>query len=125
MTVRAFFSRLSEVTALCIIWAFGFYLAQDDRVANWTYGISIIIYVIFSILIFAYTKRQVDQDRMHSFNAIVSVSFLIKLLISVAIIWGIETTFHPVRNTHIFHYLVIYIIYTVFEVYFLTKLSYS
>ena len=125
MTTAAFRNRLTEITIVCIIWALGFYLAQENIVAAWTYGISIVIYVLFSVLIFIYTNRQVEANRMHSFNGIVSASFLIKLLLSVAIIWGVEEYFRPMGNGHIFHYLLIYIVYTVFEVYFLTKLSYN
>jgi len=125
MTYKKFGFRLLEVTLLCIIWAVGLYLAQRNDIAAWTYTVSIATYVIFSLLIFGYTRRLVDQDRMHSFNGLVSISFLIKLVLSVGIIWGIEEHFTPIGNSHIFHYLFIYIVYTIFEVYFLTKLSYT
>ena len=125
MTTKEFRKRLWELTFLCIVWTLGWYFARYDLVATWTYGVSIIFYVVFSILIFLFAKRLLAKDRRHSFNGIVSISFLIKLVVSIAIVWSIEAYLKPISNTHIFHYLVMYIVYTVFEVWFLTKLSYS
>lgn len=89
----------------------------------WLYTVSLIVFSLFCLVIFYYARISFSTSSAYSANRIVIISFLSKLLLSVGILLLFERIFSPRGNGHILHYLFIYIFYTVFEVYFLMKLS--
>ncbi len=118
-----FIRLLSHVTVGCLIWAFGVSGFLEHERTLITYLLSIATFVVFSIGMFLYARRLVDKQQMYSFNGVISLSFLIKLVMAVSSIWLYETNVHPEGNQHILHYIFTYLVYTAFEVYFLTELG--
>jgi len=80
-------------------------------------------YVIFCVAIFFVAQRVSSSVSDYSFVGVVSASFLIKLVMSVGFLtcWG--HFYKPSNNHHILLYLLVYAIYTAYEVYFLTILA--
>ncbi|MFT4568225.1 MAG: hypothetical protein ACI9FN_003194 [Saprospiraceae bacterium] len=114
---------VTQITIGCIVWAVGITWSENDVVSKWTYFISIISYCIFCTCMYVLATQMIVQDKNYSFNGVISISFLFKLLMSLGILFYVETTFSPVGNAHILHYILIYIVYTIYETYFLTKIG--
>lgn len=106
-----------------MLWAIGLTAATKDLISFRMYLIAIGMYILFSAGIFFFARKMIQMERHYTFNGVVSISFLIKLVMSIGIIYLVEHLYAPISNAHIFHYLLIYIIYTIYEVYFLTKLG--
>ncbi len=82
-----------------------------------------LVFVIFNVFIFFYGYTTSQSDQLFSFNNVVSASFLIKLIMSIGFLLLWERLFDPNNNMHVLNYIVVYVIFTVHEVYFLTKLA--
>ena len=123
MRWRLFFKLLVQVTIACLIWAFGVAGIVGKTSTIVVYLLSISSFVTFSILVFAWSRRIVDRGKMYTFSGVVSLSFLVKLVMAIASIWLYEHYVAIEDSFHLLHYILIYIVYTVFEVYFLTELG--
>jgi len=86
-------------------------------------ALSVAQYVIFCVGIFLVAQRVSSSVSNYSFVGVVSASFLIKLVMAVGFLacWGY--LYEPSNNHHILLYLLVYAIYTAYEVYFLTILA--
>lgn len=118
-----FAKELLQVTIGCIVWTIGITWTAKDEISIWTNAISIISYCIFCISMYLFATKMMQQDKSYSFNGVISISFLFKLIMSLGILYYIETAFSPTGNTHILHYILIYIVYTIYETIFLTKIG--
>lgn len=118
-----FAKGLFQVTIGCIVWTIGITWSLSDNVSIWTYAISILSYCVFCTCMYLLASRMMLQDKHYSFNGVISISFLFKLIMSLGILYYIETAFSPIGNAHILHYILIYIVYTIYETYFLTKIG--
>jgi len=114
---------LLQITIGCIVWAIGITWSANDDVSKWTYAISIISYCVFCTGMYLLASQMILQDKHYSFNGVISISFLFKLLMSLGILYYVEVAFTPVGNAHILHYILVYIVYTIFETYYLTKIG--
>ncbi len=123
MTWSTFGKGLTLITLSFVLWMSGIAYSTGDFISFYMYAIAVFFYLLFSIWIFAFAKKMIALNRAFSFNGVISMSFLVKLILSVGIVWMIEYQYHPVGNTHILHYLIVYLVYTIYEVYFLTKLG--
>ena len=86
-------------------------------------SLSVAQYVIFCIAIFFVAQRVSSSVSNFSFVGVVSASFLIKLVMAVGFLAGWGHFYKPSNNYHILLYLLVYAIYTAYEVYFLTILA--
>lgn len=86
-------------------------------------ALSVVQYVIFCIGIFIVAQKVSNSVSNYSFVGVVSASFLIKLVMSVVFLLWWAQYYKPSNNHHILIYLLVYAIYTIYEVYFLTILA--
>lgn len=120
-----FASVLLQVTVACLVWAAGVTWSMGDQISWWTYLVSISCYNILCVGIYMWARYTLARDHTYSFNGVISISFVLKLIMSLGILYLIDAFFHPKGNIHILHYIGVYIVYTIYEVYFLTKLAYT
>ena len=85
--------------------------------------ISVVIYVVFSYSIFLIARRVSTRKSEFTFNGIVSASFTIKIIFSVVLMAYWNQIIGVEDNYHLMLYILIYFIYTAYEVYFLTILA--
>lgn len=86
-------------------------------------SLSIAQYVIFCVGIFLVARRISNSTSNYSFVGLVSASFLIKLLMAIGFLAGWAHLYQPNNHHHILLYLLVYAIYTCYEVYFLTLMA--
>jgi hypothetical protein len=87
------------------------------------YFMVVISFVVFCTLIFMYAQKTSVSKGLLAFNNVVIASFVLKLIMSVGLILTFEWWLEPDRKYHIWHFLLIYLVYTIYETYFLTKLA--
>ena len=125
MTWKKYLKYLSIVTMALAMWGIGVSGIGKNQNTIWIYALSIICFIIISILIFLYAYNTSATDHLFSFNNVVSASFLFKLILSIGMLLLYEKIFEPSSNIHVLHFIFVYIVYTIYEVYFLTKLAKS
>ena len=123
MNWSAFLRQLTKLTIPILLLGWVLNLFQDDNLTIAIYSISVSMFVLFSILMFLYAYNTSSSDNLFSYNNVVIVSFIIKLIMSFGVILFFEKTFQPHYNWHILHFIIVYLCYTVYEVYFLTRLA--
>ena len=82
----------------------------------------IFCYFNFNTILFFYARNISRSHSPYSFNYLVVASFLVKLIMSLAILIFYNNYYSPLVGTHVMQFIVIYIIYAIHEVYFLTIL---
>ena len=118
-----FIRNLAALVSLSIV--LGYILHMVLPILAWSefYTFSSASFILFTIFIFFYANRVSDSNSLYSFNAIVTWSFLIKLIMAIGILLLFREWVTQVSRRHIIHFIGIYILYTAYEVYFLTKLA--
>ena len=123
MTWPEFLKKLTWLTILVFLLSLMVSQFGDFRLTIIIYTFAIISFVVFSLIIFLYAYNTSSSDNLFSFNNVVVASFLIKLILSIGVIMLYEKFYNPKTDYHILHYIIVYVLYTGFEVYFLTKLA--
>ena len=88
-------------------------------------------FMVLTILLFAlvctglfYAGRSAaNSSSKLAFNNIVSASVFGKMVLAVAVLFVYQKTAHPTNEWFVGIFLTVYVIYTVFEVWFMTKLA--
>ena len=125
MSIGRFFRYLSLITLVTALWSFIISKLGTHTQTISIYAVSIGCFFFFSILIFFYAYYTSASDQLYSFNNVVSASFLIKLIMSICALMLFQKYAEPVGNAYVLHYIIVYLVYTAYEVYFLTKLAKS
>jgi len=114
---------LLQLIVASFIWALGVAGILDGNKTLLVYGLSIVTFSIFTIGIFLWARAIVDRDQLYTFNSVISVSFIVKLVMAIGSIWLYEHYMSPADNLHLLHYIITYLAFTAYEVYFLTELG--
>ena len=122
MRVRDFAGHVSIISVLLLGLSFALLNDLPNRLML-LMSLSVAQYVIFCIGIFCVAQRISNSTSNYSFVGLVSASFLIKLLMAIGFLAGWAHLYQPSNNHHILLYLLVYAIYTSYEVYFLTILA--
>lgn len=93
------------------------YLAQ--LLSYW----SICFFTVFCIVFFIWGKKLSKSKNLFRFNEVIVFSTLSKMLFSIIMLVAFKKIFQPSSKYVILPFIVIYLVYTIFETYFLTKLA--
>ena len=122
MRIRDFAVHMSIISVLLLGVSFAFLSDLPNRLMLLML-LSVAQYVIFCIAIFCVAQRISNSSSNYSFVGLVSASFVIKLLMALCFLAGWAQLYQLSNNHHILLYLLVYAIYTSYEVYFLTILA--
>ena len=81
-----------------------------------------IFFNLLSLGAFFLGKKSLNSSNKFLFNNLVIVNVMIKMFISVAIIIVFQKYAEPATNWFVLPFLTLYLVYTIFETYILTKL---
>ena len=124
MSSKTFFSYLAGITAgtgtlLAIVLSL---IPQAQLHAGFATGTVVLFVAICTGLYFA-GKSAAGSSSKLAFNNLVSVSVFGKMLVAVAVLFAYQQTAQPENSWFVGLFLLVYAIYTVFEVWFMTKLA--
>ncbi len=124
MTNQAFFSRLAGITAgtsalLTLLYRVAPPIQPHGLFATATVGLFVLV---CTGLFFAGRSAARSSSKL-AFNNIVSASVFGKMLLAVALLFVYQQVTKPSNEWFVGIFLLIYVVYTAFEVWFMTKLA--
>ena len=85
--------------------------------------VTITAMIIFCITLYVAAKILARSSFTRLFIQLIILAVFLKMLLCIALIVGYTNGFHPVDNTFIWPFLVIYLFSTIYEVIFLEKVG--
>ena len=123
MTFTTYTRQISVISIALILFSLALYMLLGWQLLLPLYLMGVVSFVVFCTLIFLYAQKTSVSKGLLAFNNVVIASFVLKLIMSVGLIMAFEWWLEPNRKYHIWHFLLIYLIFTIYETYFLTKLA--
>ena len=123
MTPRKFLIQLSIISGLVTIVLMVFHtyaIFAPHQSLSW---ISWGFFILFSLVLFALGTKGGNSSNQHLFGQIFLIATGLKMLISVTIILVYFLIAKPESQHFVLPFFMIYLVYTSFEVYFMTKLG--
>ena len=123
MSRRDFFYSLfwvSIISALLVFIVTSFPAMQSSAVISW---ISLVFYILLSILMYNMGVANALKPNKNAFTSIVMGFIAIKLFLSILIVITYIEIARPISQLFVLPFLGIYLIYTIFETYFMMKIS--
>lgn len=122
MTTKQFYVYLCWVTAGagCIL----FLISQLVRYKTGYFAFTgLLFFLFFSILIFHLGKSSAASSDKNRFTSVVMSMIFLKLLLTIVIVLGFDKLIAKVQLHHVISFLISYLFFTVYEVYFMSKLA--
>ena len=124
MNHRKFFTQLSFVSLGIVVVIFLFNLIPAFQVFQLLSWISFFFFLALSVLMYFIGYFAANSSDKNSFLQIVMASTFFKMVLCLAIIISYAKIAEPESKLFVIPFLAIYIIFTIFETYFMMKLSY-
>ena len=126
MDSRRFLSQLASVTGGTALALAALYLAVPQAQVHGKFAAgTVLLFVCISIgLFFAGASTAKSSSKM-AFNNVISLSVFGKMVVSLAALFIYKSVAKPENTWFVLIFLLVYIVYTVFEVMFMTKLAKS
>jgi hypothetical protein len=121
MTVKTFFYWFSMAMIVSIV--FSFLITRFNPFDGFFpfLLVSILIMSGIALLLFYFAYLFSIHNREQLYIGLVYINFLVKLIVIIGIPFTYRSLYDPKTSNFIIPYIVVYIIYTVFETYFLSK----
>jgi len=124
MSNKTFFTNLAIITAstaalLAVLLA----LLPQAQMHTAFAGATVLLFVLICIGLFFAGRSAAGSSSKLAFNNLVSVSVFGKMLVAVAALFVYQQTTLPENSWFVGIFLLVYVVYTVFEVWFMTRLA--
>jgi len=123
MTWSSFLNQLGIITLLLLALVVSLAHAYSRPDILQLYLLCVSIFVVFCIGMFWYARLISRHSQNFTFFGVVSGSFFIKLVIALVFLFYYQRLVEPDGNGFAIHFIIVYIVYTIYEVFFLTKLA--
>lgn len=126
MNNRSFFSRIAILTLLASVpLVLLTHFAQPAHQHALFAAATVLLFVLVCIGLFFAGTGAVRSGNRYAFTNLVSVSVFGKMVLALAWLFIYQKTFHPRNEWFVGIFLYLYVVYTVFEVWFMTRLAKS
>ncbi|MCB0651219.1 MAG: hypothetical protein KDC85_08090 [Saprospiraceae bacterium] len=123
MSLKTFFSKLLMTMVISVVFIFGMSFIpalQSFNSLGWT---SILFFILWTLLMFFISRKAAQNENKNIFtNAILGFTFA-KLFISAGIVYAYFKITEPESRFFLIPFFGVYLIYTIFETYFMMKLG--
>ena len=121
MTNRDFYLQLVYASIISIVLLVLCYtlLPISDYVLLGVLGL--VFFIVLSIFVFNMARKMTRARDLNAFTRLIMYNLMIKLFLSFAIIWVYYSIVKPQERLFILPYILIYLIFTIFEAMFLSK----
>jgi len=124
MNHRSFFIQLGIVSLGVIILIFALNLVPAFYTFQSLTWISFAFFFSLSVLMYFIGHSSANSSNKNSFLQIVMATTFLKMFLCIGLVIVYHTLAKPESNMFVVPFLLIYIIFTIFETYFMMKLSY-
>ncbi|HNE29418.1 MAG TPA: hypothetical protein PLW66_09630, partial [Saprospiraceae bacterium] len=91
---------------------------------HWKFAVaSVLLFVTICVGLFYMGRNTARSKNKLAFNNVISLSVFGKMVISVAALFIYQKAAHPANEWFVAIFLLTYVVYTVFEVWFMTRLA--
>jgi hypothetical protein len=122
MTVKDFYTVLTWVTIGTGLTLYGFSSLSKFQIGYFPL-IGLLFFLFFSILIFHLGKATAGSADKNKFTSVVMSMIFLKLVLTIFIIIGFDKLISKVQLPHVVCFLISYLFYTIYEVFFMSKLA--
>ncbi|MCB0534918.1 MAG: hypothetical protein H6574_14130 [Lewinellaceae bacterium] len=124
MTDKAFFTRLAGITAgTAVLLILLLMVLPETRVHKPFAVASVLLFVLVSIGLFYAGRSTATSTSKVAFTNLVSASVFGKMVLAVAVLFIYQQSAQPANQWFVGIFLLVYVVYTIFEVWFMTKLA--
>lgn len=124
MTARSFFSYLTLVTAAATVLLAALHFAVPQAQAHWKFAAaSLGLFVLVCIGLYFTGASAARSSNKYAFTNLVSVSVFGKMVLAIAFLLVYQKTARPTDEWFVGIFLLCYVVYTAYEVWFMTRLA--
>jgi len=123
MSPQQFITRLAITTLFAVLLVLGLNFQAQIALAKSLSWTTIGIFVVFSILVYFMGSYSAKQKNKNTFTSVILMVMMFKMLICILLIAIYVKTYEPTDNFFFIPFFSIYILYTIFEVQFMTRLG--
>lgn len=124
MRIPVFFQYL---TALSLAWGLVLFAWLYFSAGAWVYApfaaATLALFVLICLLLFFFGWRAARSPQRMAFNGVVTSSVFGKMVISLVFLFVYKKTYAPPGTSFVVIFLLTYAVYTLFEIWFMTKLA--
>ena len=123
MPPKKFYTQLAVVSIVSIIVAILLHLSPAlaaNALLSW---VAIAFYTLFCIAVFLAASYATRVEEKKFFTALTLLITVTKMLLSVIVVLVYHQLVLPTERLFVVPFLIVYVLYTIFETYFLMKLS--
>ncbi|MFM7153609.1 MAG: hypothetical protein ACKOCH_24880 [Bacteroidota bacterium] len=126
MNNRSFFNRIAVLTLIASVpLVLLTSLAQPAHQHALFAAATVVLFVLVCVGLFFAGTSAVRSGSKYAFTNLVSVSVFGKMVLALAWLFIYQKTFHPLNQWFVGIFLYLYVVYTAFEVWFMTRLAKS
>ena len=123
MTWSSFLVKLASITILLMVTVVALARLYGRSDLLYIYQSSTFVFVLFCLVVFWYARLIARSRQDFTFFGVVSGSFMVKLVGAIAFLYAYQEWIRPKDEGFAIHFIIVYLVYTAYEVYFLTKLA--
>jgi len=123
MKLNQFLIQLGVVTLLAAVLVFGLNYHPDMMSAERLSWAAILSFFLLTILVFFLSTYAAKQENKNIFTSVAFLIMMTKMLLCILMVAVYVKTCQPTSNFFLIPFFCIYIIYTTFEVYVMTRLG--
>ena len=124
MTSKSFFTALLAVTAGVGLGLALLHFLLPPVQIHWRFAVAtLLLFVLLSLGLFFAGQNAVRSSSKLAFNGLVSVSVFGKLFLALGFLFAYQKIAHPANQWFVAIFLWSYVVYTCFEVWFMTRMA--
>lgn len=124
METKTFYTNLLAVTAGASALLAALHFMIPAAQVHWKFAVaSVSLFVVICVGLFYMGRNTARSKNKLAFNNVISLSVFGKMVASVAALFIYQKTTHPANEWFVAIFLLTYVVYTVFEVWFMTRLA--
>jgi len=124
MTSKLFLNGLLAVTAGAALGLALLHLLLPPVQAHWRFSVAtLLLFILLCLGLFFAGQSAVRSSNKLAFNGLVSASVFGKLVVSIGFLFAYQQISHPANQWFVAIFLWCYVIYTSFEVWFMSRMA--
>lgn len=127
MTNKNFWSGLALITVAVsgLLIILTTWIMPTLSVHNGFGGVCVALFVLISVFLYWAAQNAIRSTNKFAFSNLISVSVFGKMVFALGFLFAYQKMAHPTDQGFVGIFLLNYIVYTIFEVWFMTKLARS
>jgi len=123
MKISRFITLLGLVTLIGVAMVMGLNIHPQIATAQIMSWMTLSIFFVFSGLVYFMAAYSAKQENKNTFTGVILVVMMSKMFLCVLVVALYVKTYQPSSNHFLIPFFSIYILYTIFEVYFMTRIG--